>query len=200
MNKEEILKEAWELGMKQNPYEIENAYDFVESLAISSFMEIGTDQGGTFLTWARLSQKWTELDHEDGLKISVDMPHGKWGVNTFDIEKRDEKLRSLGNVQIVHGDSHSENIHVHVKNMIGDKKLDFLFIDGDHSYLGVKLDFYMYKEFVKKGGWIGFHDIKESQTHREGECFVDIFWNELQYNKVWFTADTDWGGIGFVQI
>lgn len=39
-----------------------------------------------------------------------------------------------------------------------DESLDFVFIDGDHSYDGVKLDIKLWLPKVKKGGWIGFHD------------------------------------------
>lgn len=84
---------------------------------------------------------------------------------------------------------------------MGDRKVDFLFIDGDHSYIGVKLDYYMYKEFVKPGGWIGFHDIKDTEFHRNNQCFVADFWNELSGEKVYFFGDnSDWGGIGLIHL
>ena len=35
---------------------------------------------------------------------------------------------------------------------------DLLFIDGDHSYTGVSLDYHKFELFVKKGGYIVFHD------------------------------------------
>jgi hypothetical protein len=34
-----------------------------------------------------------------------------------------------------------------------------LFIDGDHTYEGVRRDFEMYSPLVRKGGIIAFHDI-----------------------------------------
>ncbi len=36
--------------------------------------------------------------------------------------------------------------------------LDFVFIDGDHSYTGVSKDIKLWKSKVKKGGFLGFHD------------------------------------------
>jgi predicted O-methyltransferase YrrM len=39
------------------------------------------------------------------------------------------------------------------------KRLDFLFIDGDHTYEGVKQDFEMYTPLVRKGGLVAMHDI-----------------------------------------
>ena len=34
-----------------------------------------------------------------------------------------------------------------------------LFIDGDHNYAGVKKDYLMYRDLVRSGGLIIFHDI-----------------------------------------
>ena len=36
--------------------------------------------------------------------------------------------------------------------------LDFLFIDGDHSYEGVKADWEAYKKFLRRGSTVVFHD------------------------------------------
>ena len=43
--------------------------------------------------------------------------------------------------------------------------IDFLFIDGDHTYISILIDYHYFNYFVKKGGYIAFHDmnIKESQ-------------------------------------
>ncbi|HZY81119.1 MAG TPA: class I SAM-dependent methyltransferase [Cyclobacteriaceae bacterium] len=38
------------------------------------------------------------------------------------------------------------------------KKIDFLFIDGDHSIEGAKFDFESYSPMLAKGGLIAFHD------------------------------------------
>ena len=53
-------------------------------------------------------------------------------------------------------------------------KLDFLFIDGDHSYNGVKLDFEMYAPMVRENGLIAFHDIA---GRWDG---VREFWTEIK--------------------
>lgn len=66
MKIKEILEEGYSLGMMQDEYEIKNALEFVKSLGIKNFMEIGTDQGGTFLCWSRVSDP-------EGLGISVDL-------------------------------------------------------------------------------------------------------------------------------
>ena len=58
--------------------------------------------------------------------------------------------------------------------MLPENSIDFLFIDGDHSYEGVKNDFEMYKPLVSKGGIIVLDDIYKKD---EG---VPKLWNELK--------------------
>ena len=190
-----VVDESYSLGMVQNRSEIVGAAKFYKDLKVKNFMEIGTDQGGTFAIWSKLS-----LD-SNGKRISVDMPHGRYGVNTYNVEKRDNYLRSLGSdVTMIHGSSHEEGIKDKVKNILDGELLDFLFIDGDHTYEGVRKDYHMYREFVKDGGWIGFHDTKDTEYHRNANCRVDILWSELEGEKIDFVDETsNFGGIGFIQ-
>lgn len=190
---ERIIQESYSLGMIQNLSEITQAAEFFKNLHVKNFMEIGTDQGGTFAIWSKLS--------EDGTRISIDMPHGTYGVSSYDVNKRDEYLRSLGsNVTMIHGDSHSDEIKNQISSILKEGELDFLFIDGDHTYEGVKKDYGDYMKYVKDGGWIGFHDIKDTEFHRNANCRVDILWNELQGEKIEFLDNSSqFGGIGFIK-
>jgi predicted O-methyltransferase YrrM len=43
----------------------------------------------------------------------------------------------------------------------GSVPVDLIFIDGDHSYEGVKQDFEIYAPLVRSDGLIAFHDILE---------------------------------------
>jgi cephalosporin hydroxylase len=191
----DIVQESYDLGMVQNEPEIMGAANFYKSLDVKNFMEIGTDQGGTFAIWSKLS------NDKDGIRISVDLPHGNFGRADYDVNKRDKYLKSLGeNVKTIHGSSHEEEIKNKVKGIIKGELLDFLFIDGDHTYDGVKQDYLMYKEFVKPGGWIGFHDIKNTEFHRKANCRVDILWGELIGEKIEFLDNSSaYGGIGFIR-
>ena len=80
--------------------------------------------------------------------------------------------------------------------------MDFLFIDGDHTYEGVKADFNMYSELVRPGGLIVFHDICR---HAAGmNCEVDRFWQEVKNERRTreFVHDTNQGtcGIGVIEV
>jgi autotransporter strand-loop-strand O-heptosyltransferase len=192
---EQIVHESYALGMVQNHSEIMEAAEFFKNLNVKDFIEIGTDQGGTFAIWSKLSAS-------GGTRISLDMPHGNFGRTDYDVNKRDEYLKSLGtDVHMLHGDSHCQCMKTDLIEILGEDKVDFLFIDGDHTYRGVKQDYYMYKEFVKPGGWIAFHDIKDTEFHRNANCRVDMLWNELTGNKVEFVDNSsEYGGIGFIQV
>ena len=64
-----------------------------------------------------------------------------------------------------------------------DNKVDFLFIDANHSYEGVKKDFEMYSPLVRKGGIIAFHDIIPDYYAKRGiklASGVYKFWNEVK--------------------
>ena len=83
------------------------------------------------------------------------------------------------------------------------QKIDFLFIDGDHTYEGVKRDWEIYSPLVKKGGVVMFHDILDTDYHRAANCYVANFWNEIQgsdnFPKTheFIAGDTHWGGLGW---
>ena len=90
-----------------------------------------------------------------------------------------------------------------MKKQLGDEDLDFLFIDGDHSYEGVLCDFMTYSPLVRTGGLIAFHDICEHPA--EAKCEVKKFWDELkgkidpEHYSEFIAEPTNWGGIGVVR-
>lgn len=60
-----------------------------------------------------------------------------------------------------------------VKEFLGERKINSFFIDGDHSYEGVKYDFETYSPFVNSPGIIGIHDIMRKDS-------VGKFWEEIK--------------------
>ena len=100
-------------------------------------------------------------------------------------------------------DSHSPEAREAVASILNGKKLDLLFIDGDHSEAGVREDFLNFAAFVRTGGLIAFHDIVPHNVHLS--CQVHVFWAQLKsvMNTVEI-IDRDgfdcWGGIGVVYV
>lgn len=163
-----------------------------------SVVEIGTANGGTLFLWCRMA-------HPEATVVSLDLPGGihgggypywmSWVYRRFPIAS--QKLHLL------RGDSHNPEMFARLKSVLpGDGKVDFLFIDGDHTYGGVKADFEMYSGLVRPGGLIVFHDIcKHAETVN---CQVDLFWQEVRNGRRAheFVENANQGtcGIGVIEV
>lgn len=77
---------------------------------------------------------------------------------------------------------------------------DAVWIDGDHSYEGVKQDFALARK--KSTKLIALHDIADTEQHRKQKCFVSRLWAEIkQYGlRTEEMLDSDWAGIGIVYL
>ena len=142
--------------------------NLLKSEKIKNVLEIGTANGGTLYLFSRIINK-------NGMIVSLDWVHPKWKQNFY-------KSFALSKQQIflVSGNSHKKQNLEKVKKIIGNKKFDMLFIDGDHSYMGVKSDFDMYKSLVKNGGIIAFHDIAAGYIVNPRWAEVNKFWVQLK--------------------
>ena len=192
-NLSKIINGAFSFGMIQNYDEIHGAVEFILKENISNFLEIGTNQGGTFYAWTCASNP--------GVRISIDIPHGPFGTRNYNENARNNVLSGYpGECLFISGSSHDKGNRALARKFLNKRKLDFLFIDGDHTELGVTKDLMLYKELVRHNGWIGFHDIKPTEYHHSNNCFVDVLWSKLEGNKVEFVdKSSQFGGIGFIQ-
>lgn len=177
MNAASIAREAIERGAIQKPGEFVGLIALLMERPPKVVVEIGCDAGGSLWAWSQLGAE---------LVIGVDMPGGPYSSGNG--------LHSYG-ATIVYGDSHAEFTKLELTRALGGRSIDFLFIDGDHTYEGVKSDFEMYSPLVALDGIIGFHDINE-HLYVPG-VGVKQLWDELTGNKEEFhTGDPYWGGIG----
>ena len=181
-----------EIGTEQVPDEITCFAQLAYDDGCKNIMEIGSAHGGTFYVLCSLFP-------EEGKKISVD----KGGINP---RNKDERVETWAhNIHIVKGKSYHEDTVQSVKTLMGEDKLDLLFIDGNHHYGAVKKDYNMYREMVKDGGLIGFHDIKDNKNRKKA-VQVPVFWKELlsdhKFKDVMTFENTSepWGGIGVLRI
>lgn len=183
-------------GSMQVKEETVQLMDLLAKEKIKNFMEVGIADGMTFYLWSALSE-------DSALKVGIDFPNGGWGIRRSYTEMAAVKQRLLSispNTYILFGNSHDKNVKDWAEKTIGDEKLDFLFIDGDHSYEGAKQDYDFYSKFVKKGGLIALHDIKNTKTHKDTGCFVWKLWNELSGDKIEFLSDSsEFAGIGVIR-
>lgn len=179
----------------QDRQEIIDLLKFINKLEPRVVMEIGTASGGTLFLFSRAVP-------EDATLFSVDLPHGKFGGGYPSWKVPLYKSFAVGSqkIHLIRENSHSPDTRKKVESILHEKKLDFLFIDGDHTYEGAKSDFLLYKDLVKKGGVIGFHDIVVHT--KESGCNVHEFWNEIKKKYRHKEIVNDWdkkmGGIGLI--
>jgi cephalosporin hydroxylase len=160
-------------------------------------LEIGTANGGTLFLLCQVSQP-------EALILSVDLPYGKFGgggarariplLKAFAKNKQD--------VHLIKANSHDFGTLRLVKKILGPRMVDLLFIDGDHTYDGVRQDYEMYAPLVRKGGMVAFHDIVEHT--QDMEVKVNKFWNEIkssgEHVEIVNEWSQKWGGIGILYI
>lgn len=152
--------------------ELKGFLTIYEELKPKCAMEIGTANGGTLFCHCRLAAA-------DATIISVDLPGGKFGGGYPDWKTPVYSEFALPgqNLHLVRASSHDAATVEKVRTILNGKQLDYLFIDGDHTYAGVKKDFELYSPFVRQGGVVVFHDVV---PHQGSSCKVDEFWNEIK--------------------
>jgi|SRR5208283_5289901 len=179
--------------MAQVRSEIEELAKLIQATAPQRSLEIGTNYGGTLFLLCTLSPPGARV-------ISVDLPAGRFGGG---YPRRKMPLyrrfpRNKQQLHLIRGDSHASETQARVERLLAGDKLDYLFIDGDHTYGGVKRDFEMYSPYVRSGGMIAFHDI--AAHSKEKSCEVDRFWNEIKqrfhYREIIEDPKQGWAGIG----
>lgn len=78
------------------------------------------------------------------------------------------------------------------------RKYDYIYLDGDHSYEGVKSDFEMFWPRLNKGGFIGLHDI--GSPDKDGNIYgTRKFWKELRSKHKVAMEFIEDPGLGIVQ-
>lgn len=157
----------------QLPSELTALGEILAALRPKCALEMGTAQGGTLLFLTKLASPNATI-------LSIDLPSGKFGGG-YTRRRGWFYMRFAHRRQRVHllrGDSHANEILGHVKGVLPGGALDYVFIDGDHSYEGVRQDFETYAPLVRRGGVIAFHDIAEGPPQSVGG--VPRFWREVK--------------------
>lgn len=160
-------------------------------------LEIGTFQGGTLFTLCRLA-------HPAATVISVDLPGGRFGGGYRWLRVPLFKSFAVKGqcLHLLRGDSHKSETREKVTAILGDQKLDLLFIDGDHTCEGVRADFNLYSPLVQPGGIVVFHDIAEHPPAMG--CDVARFWDEIKYSYRYSEIIEDrhqgWAGLGLLYL
>ena len=172
--------------------EIKNLLLILDKVKPKVILEIGTARGGTLFLFSNIAD-------EEATLISVDLYQTVEKRILFRYIKKGKQK-----IFLIQGDSHKIEILRKIKGILKGRNVDFLFIDGDHSYEGVKKDFEMYSPLVRKGGIIAFHDIVPDYYTKYGiktsswAGEVYKFWNEIKgkYEHLEIIKDRNQDGYG----
>ena len=137
---------------------------WIKGFAPENILEIGS-KGSTFFLFSRFST---------GKKVAVDIDDRRRNLHHFMFGE--DYVFFVGNSQ-------TEEMRNKVKDFC--PQYDFIFIDGDHSYDGVKRDFELYKDLVSPRGFVVFHDIDPNHVFKGNLGGGDVwkFWQDLDYGS-----------------
>ena len=192
-----LAKRAIALGANQKVSELTPLVRLLQRRRLDTVVEIGTAKGGTFATWCALAEP-------EAVLVSIDLPGGMHGGGYSEDEA--ERFRGYARpgqrLHFLRADSHAPATRDALAKILAGRAVDFLMIDGDHTYEGVAADYAMYSPFVAAGGVVAFHDILPHP--RVPECQVDRLWAEVRTgvdSREFVDPDDDrgwgqWGGIG----
>ena len=158
----DLVRKFYQFALHQSRGEIIALMELVSALRPARACEIGTCAGGTLFLLARACRP-------DARILSMDWEYSPAQLAAFPVfASAGQKLGCLP------GDSHSQATRDRMVKYFDGEKIDFLFIDGDHSYAGVKADFEMYGPLVRPGGLIAFHDIHPDHRSLRGEQYAHL--------------------------
>ena len=150
-------------------------YDLCEfikqDITLNNIIEIGSFQGESTTIFSE--------NFKDSKIFAVDIWNNNYddtevlinSINPADVENNfDIITKNYTNIIKIKMSSES------FSNIVADNSIDFVYIDGDHTYKGVTNDIIKWRSKIKPGGYIGGHDYVEGREEiirAVNENFID---------------------------
>ena len=193
------------VGVAQHRYglhqlsEMPPCLEFLADKDLNGFLEIGSANGGSFHCWA--------IVIPNGPKVSVDWNRGFGMTPNFPsleyvatekevatVQHRNNKWRQdFSDVRTVEGNCLLPETVKMCKDVLDGDLVDWLFIDATHEYKPAMTDFNNYKQFVRPGGYVGFHDVHSHEEMRP-------LWTDLKQEHSLAAEFLHGHGIGILQM
>ena len=192
-----LIQKYPEFRPSQKDFEIRTLMNLTHQMKAQTVVEIGGYKGGSLFLLAQSSAVPSTI-------ISIDIAYTLLQRLAYKLfAKPGQRIKCIA------GDSKKQVRRV--QRALAGRKIDLLFIDGDHSFLGVVSDYALYSPLVKPGGVIAFHDIHPDYRMRYGKHTgsyvgeVPLFWKALASTGVTTeeyieNKDQDGYGLGVVFI
>jgi hypothetical protein len=114
---------------EQVKYEIAKLLEIIAELKPKVVLEIGTARGGTLFLFTKIADQEAKI-------ISIDLAGGSFGGGypNWKIPLYESFSKEEQKIYLIRRDSRDPQTLEEVKSILGDEKINFLFIDGDHTY------------------------------------------------------------------
>lgn len=142
----------------QTPPEIIHTLRKIKKRRPKIILEIGSARGGFIYLLSAV------LGNSESTFITIDpfLKGTKYEKQFTTYKDTINKLKHFylkNNYMHIRGKSTSKKTMDSLRKYLGGKKVDFLFVDGDHTYKSVLNDWKNYGYFLDKNGLAAFHDI-----------------------------------------
>lgn len=183
MNLKQIISES---NPSQSHTEMMGLLERIKKRDIATVLEIGVHRGGSFRVWQRMLRP----------ELIIGLDNSWSGIQDIVDEIKDVEQAYI----LVPVLSQDQTTVKRVETLLKGRTIDFMFIDGDHTYEGVKADWDLYSPMLSGNAVVGFHDIMI--TDRE-DIGVHRLWAELKqlYNTYEFYCPEEQGtGTGLLYV
>jgi predicted O-methyltransferase YrrM len=167
------------IELQQVPQEYVELLWFLKNQKAETYLNVGIGKGGSFMT---------EVFIQENLKRAVAVDNASyWGSDQQQaIERNLTWLKENTTAEVEFHNCNSVYYLTTCK-----EKFDIIFIDGDHSYEGVKKDYDNALPLLNEGGYIVFHDINSHACPG-----VVKIWNDIKDKNSIEFIDSNTCGIG----
>ena len=200
------MKLAEALKLKGNPIYVDvprsELPKFFKEYGFKKGVEIGVSWGENIVDYAKAGLEihgvdpWESTDEDEFRKlVSIDGEYGSSPDGVYRLAK--ERTEKYPNVKLMKMTS------IEALDYFPDRSLDFVYIDGNHSFGYVAMDLMKWNRKVRKGGVIAGHDYRSSnpKTARQFRAvgnIVDAFAKNYDFEN-WYvlTGDENWSYLFF---
>jgi cephalosporin hydroxylase len=178
-------REYFGVGPVQHLSEITALLELARENGTRVVCEIGAEDAGTSVMFSRALQPDTLIVMDLYVK-------NRWRLR--------KAAPSSQRVCVLDGDTTHPLTTRRLQHKLKGQKIDLLLIDGDHRWRGVRQDFLTYRQFVRNGGLVAFHDICETTDPSSGAWAGDVpaFWRLVRsiYPSFEFVDEPAQQGLG----
>ncbi len=176
-------------GLTQRKHEIISLWELYLRAKPKVVVEIGVSQGGTFAAWCHLGDPFATIIGIDRC-INDCLPRRGENVHPSIAPQKSHPMSDQGGgifalgkggqtIHAINGWSTEDSTFSQLKEILGDRKIDWLWTDSSHEEKMFAKEFEMYFPLVAEGGVFCTHDVQYS-SHPDVTKWAE--WERIKMN------------------